>query len=722
VIQSYPKRVSVLPGESLTLHVSADAPSFRLVVYRQGATLQLWHDFGVRPTANPGFQPKMAASQDFQWDGYDFAIPAAWPSGAYIGMLREVSSTAVETPPDKGEGVSDGAFGKVLFVVRPPVSDHAPILYKVPLLTYHAYNQEGGWSLYQASPVTLLRPGGGSGGTPWDAIIPDAHDTSSPRQTFAHWDARFIAWLESRNYQVHYCTDLDVHEDVYLNLLAPHALLVSTGHDEYWTQAMRDHVRTFISRGGNVAFFSGNTAWWKVEFLDATTFARSGNWYDPAGPNNPEDSLIGVSYRNAGGWWNGARSAVGYTVQRADSWVFESTGLGNGDVFGAAERLIGYECDGAEFDRTAPPPHVPVLHPWTPQQLSILAIGDLNGWLPGGDDLQGNCAATMVLYSQTGTLFNAATTDWPRVLSSGAVPAVERTTANVIDRLGGTRRGLATLDTIPDIVAIDGFYSPDDHARHAIVATQGGDIWEIFFNPGAGSGRALLANIPGVIDIGAFYTDDDGMRHVVVATETGNVSEIFYGAGGAGVAPLGHFPGVIAVAGFYSADDHARHAIVATDAGVITEIYFNPAWPPPSQGVTELDTIPGTIDVGAFYSPDDGARHVVVGTVDGDVTEIFFSPQWGSGKAKLAKINDLRRVSAFYANGDRFFDRRVIMTTLTGRIYETKFNPGTKSVQCVLTDLPGLIDAGGFHSADDGFGHAILGASDGTVRELFYER
>jgi hypothetical protein len=200
------------------------------------------------------------------------------------------------------------------------------------------------------------------------------------------------------------------------------------------------------------------------------------------------------------------------------------------------------------------------------------------------------------------------------------------------------------------------------------------------------------------------------------------VSDISYGGGGIAVTALGVFPGVIAVAGFYSADDQARHAVVAADTGVITEIYFNPMWPAPGLGFAQLDVIPGTIDVGAFFSPDDGARHVIAGTVNGEVHEIFFNPQWGSGKAMLATINDLRRVSAFYMGTDRFFDRRVIMTTLAGRVHEMKFNPGSKSIRSVLTDLPGLIDVGGFHSHDDRFGHAILASSDGTVRELFYER
>jgi hypothetical protein len=722
VIQGYPNRVSVVPGGTLVLHVSADAASFRLVVYRQGPTLQHWHDFGTRATTTVGFEPRGAASQDFGWDAYNFGVPGAWPSGVYVGMLREVAGGG-ETLPDKGEGVSDGAFGKVLFVVLPAELD-APILYKLPLLTYHAYNQEGGWSLYQASPVTLRRPGGGTGGTPWDAgPLPDGYDGSSARQTFAHWDARFIAWLEGQGYQVHYCTDLDLHEDLYLNLLAPHALLLSSGHDEYWTAAMRDHAETFVSRGGNIGFFTGNTAWWQVSLLDATTFERSANWSDPAGPNRPEDLLTGVSYRNAGGWWAGARPATGFEVQRASHWVFEGMGLADGAVFGAAERLVGYECDGADFDRQDPLPRPPRVHPWTPAGLTILGIGDLDGWQPGSSgEALGNRAATMVLHGRVGSVFNAATTDWPRVLGSGAMPQVDRITANVVDRLGGTRRGSGIVDTLGALVAMDGFYSSDDGYRHAVVATAGGDILEIYFHPAHGSGRRLLANLSGTVDVSGFYSDDDGVRHVIVARSNGEISDIAFTPQSQTIVPLGLFPGVISVAGFYSSDDQVRHAIVLTDAGTISEIYFHPLWPAPGKGVLQLDVIPGTVDIAAFYSPDDQARHAVAGVVDGSVHEIYFNPQWGIGKAQIGTVTDLRRVSAFYADNDGYFDRRVLVSTLSGPLHEIKFSPRAGLVRATLGYGGGVTDVGGFFSSDDGFRHAMLSLTDGSVVELYYER
>ena len=45
-------------------------------------------------------------------------------------------------------------------------------------------------------------------------------------------------------------------------------LLLSVGHDEYWSGPMRDTVEAFIAGGGNVAFLSGNTSFWQVRLED----------------------------------------------------------------------------------------------------------------------------------------------------------------------------------------------------------------------------------------------------------------------------------------------------------------------------------------------------------------------------------------------------------------------------------------------------------------------
>jgi hypothetical protein len=363
-------------------------------------------------------------------------------------------------PIANSEEVSaDGRNAKALFVVKSSSpGQNAQILYKLSLTTYHAYNYAGGGNLYvgewfthpitktRVNKVSIHRPGGGTGNAipQFDASNNlsnsfDPYDEGSPRQTFAHWDVPFIAWLEKNGYQVDYCTDFDLHEE--RDLLTPYRLLLSVGHDEYWSDEMRAHVEAFIQQGGNVAFFSGNTCWWHIEFCDfskcaddklhPTAFIR--DFY--TWKRNPENSLTGVSYRNGGGWWTGDRKAVGYTVQNADHWVYEGTGLRNGDVFGADDHLVGYECDGALFTRDNHGFPVPTGADGTPSDFVILGLGELadREWQFEARENQGPQAATMGLYTRGGIVFTAATTDWTRVLTTNT--HVAKITQNVLNRL-----------------------------------------------------------------------------------------------------------------------------------------------------------------------------------------------------------------------------------------------------------------------------------------------
>lgn len=58
------------------------------------------------------------------------------------------------------------------------------------------------------------------------------------------------------------CTNADLEE--HPEVLDGAGLYLSVGHDEYWSAGMRDTVEDFIARGGNAAFFSGNTSLWQV--------------------------------------------------------------------------------------------------------------------------------------------------------------------------------------------------------------------------------------------------------------------------------------------------------------------------------------------------------------------------------------------------------------------------------------------------------------------------
>ncbi|KFC75184.1 hypothetical protein FG94_00714 [Massilia sp. LC238] len=196
MIRAYPGRPSVRAGETLTLHVSGDEPRFRIAIYR-------WED-GLVPVRVGAWLraehlPDGRADEDWQWPPYQVETGDDWPSGVYLAHLELPQGQPLRLSADSAAA---------LFVVRARASK--TILYKLPVATWHPYNCSGGGCFYTNPPrsahspgarVSLHRPGGGIGGLTWGAQ--DHDDPRSPRQTFAHWDARFIRWMARCGYARH---------------------------------------------------------------------------------------------------------------------------------------------------------------------------------------------------------------------------------------------------------------------------------------------------------------------------------------------------------------------------------------------------------------------------------------------------------------------------------------------------------------------------------------
>ena len=447
MIWAYPDEVTV--SRRLVLHVSTNAPAFRVDAYRQGAELEFVSCLGNNLR---GFDlPFGAATATWAWPSYAFEIDPSWRPGVYIAVLTPLNSTAQAAQiPDPTD--LSATWGKALFIIDGP--ENAPILYKLPTFTYHAYNGTGYGSLYAEAVwsrreprgfrATMQRPGGGVGGLVMAGDSPDYYRSGSRRQCFGHWDAPFIAWLERSGYNVAYCDDLDVHRDP--ARLNGRQLLLSVGHDEYWSDEIRDAIHRFLDKGGNVAFLSGNISGWRVQLTDTGTtlvctklppapedVARGEAWqWDRWQGVRPEDQVTGVSFYHAGGLWDGERPPLGYTIEVSDHWSFAGTGLGRGDVIGASHDLplVGYEADGAPFLRR----HGLALPSGnaTPESFAILATAALGDeWSNRGRP----AAATAGTYTTPngGIVFQAATTDWPLVAVRD--PIVEHITKNILDNL-----------------------------------------------------------------------------------------------------------------------------------------------------------------------------------------------------------------------------------------------------------------------------------------------
>jgi hypothetical protein len=422
MLRAFPDEPSVDAGSRLVLRVATDAARYRVRLERWLGRCEVVLEAGPfdGQDAAPG-EPGVP----WDWPSIEIALPAELAPGPYVARFFPDGGESGRGAPR--EDTPDARWGTALFVVRAP--SNARVLVNLPLFTYHAYNcahvrvtpgGDEGASLYSGNrTVTLRRPGGGTGGHPWDEAKIDAYDRTTPRQTFSHWDLYGLDWFARERIPVDVCTDLDLQRGTVD--LGRYAMLCNFGHDEYWTREKRARVEEWLEEGGNVAFFGANTCWFRVRYDDATmSITRDGRWSD----DEPEDALTGLSYRRGGGKWIGTRPAAGYRIEHDKHDLFRDAHVRSGDLVGASAHLIGYECDGID------PAHAP-------SNLVVLGLARLEGWdvRNGSGELAPDAHAAMVSFRRgRGTVFNAGTTDWARALGWGEA-RIKAITRSVVRRL-----------------------------------------------------------------------------------------------------------------------------------------------------------------------------------------------------------------------------------------------------------------------------------------------
>ena len=440
-IEGYTGQVSYEPGDELTLHVSTAASVFGVEISRIGAkTVSVF-----KQTDIPGkvFSiPENASSHGCGWPvAFKMPIPAEWKSGYYHVTLRVADGG--------GKFVNRGprtAESSCLFVLRPTTPGAtSKVLLQLSTNTYNAYNNWGGYSLYaynghanvQGHRISFLRP---------------------PTSQYWNWEQPLVAWCESNGIELEYSANLDLEQRP--EELKAYRLVLSVGHDEYWSSPMRDNLEAFITSGGNVAFFSGNTCCWQVRSEDSgssLTCWKQRFVMDPVYTstdhrllstlwshhlvNRPENQLTGVGFlfggyhRSHGQFMDGKGS---YTVHQPDHWLFSGTGLKQGDEFGAQDSIVGYECDGCEFEMKDGVP-VPTHRDGTPENFVILGSCPAR-WHPDDayfyDRFEHDRVGAAILgsYTRGGTVVTVGATDWSHGLR-GKDPAVERITRNIFERL-----------------------------------------------------------------------------------------------------------------------------------------------------------------------------------------------------------------------------------------------------------------------------------------------
>lgn len=362
-IQGFPTSISVQPGGTIGFKIDAPgASNYTITIYRTG-----WYSGdGARQVATVAPSAKLPQTQPAcvydaaleetdcgNWaQSASWAVPASAVSGVYVADLYRAD---------------DKDVSQITFVVTDPAS-HSDILLKTSDATWEAYNPYGGADFYQggdngrAYAISYNRPivTRGSG-----------YSGAGGRDFYFNDEYPLVEFLEQNGYDVSYTTDLDVSL-ASPSVLEQHKVLVSSGHDEYWTGPERANFEAARDAGVNLAFNSGNEAYWHTRLtpsIDGSntpnrtitsykeTWANekidpsstwTGTWRDPRfaaladGGSDPEEALTGTMYMN-----NATDNPVTVTAAQGKEALWANTGLGamTGASTQLAQHTVGYESD-----------------------------------------------------------------------------------------------------------------------------------------------------------------------------------------------------------------------------------------------------------------------------------------------------------------------------------------------------------------------------------------
>ncbi len=402
-IEGFVDKVSLENGDILTLYVNTSAPQYYAEIYRMGyyqglgarlihRTPKLKGQIQPAPTFTPGIN-----MTECHWNpSRRFGIDDTYVPGYYL--IKLVSS--------------QGAERYVPFMVRDD-SSKAAIVVQSSVATWQAYNLWGGYSLYGGLPTGALeyRSRVVSFDRPYGPNL-DAGGSGD----FIGNEYPFVYLVERLGLDVTYWTDVDFH--IRPNLLTNHKVLVSLGHDEYWSMPMRLGAQSALAKGVNLMFLGANACYRQIRlesshigpyrheicYKDAAadpemrtdpSLATGVSWATDPVPWF-ESNMIGIMYQ---AFQPDGSSPAPMVIKDASSWIFEGTGLkNNASIPGVV---------GSEFDAYEPSE--------APRNVNLLAHSPI-------DSVLGPLYSDMSYYSVKGRggVFATGTAQWVSLLWDGS--------------------------------------------------------------------------------------------------------------------------------------------------------------------------------------------------------------------------------------------------------------------------------------------------------------
>ncbi len=295
-IEGFADHTSVTAGQPVQLFVSSTAPGYTVTAYRMGSpTTQVWRSAPQQGRKQPAAVVQAPMSTIVApWQPSLTVSTERWAPGDYLFRLD----------------ADTGAQQFVPLTVR-TTSNAGRIVLVNAVTTWQAYNRWGGYSLYDSpSGKKSERSRAVSFDRPYQA------ETMQGAGDFLFLELPFVAFAEQSGHQLGYATDIDLHADPHL--LDGARAVITLGHDEYWSAAMRNNTTRARDAGVNLAFLGGNEVYRHIRFgptslgpdrleIDYKSFAEdpaskttpldaTQEWRSPPTPR-PESALLGNIYK-----------------------------------------------------------------------------------------------------------------------------------------------------------------------------------------------------------------------------------------------------------------------------------------------------------------------------------------------------------------------------------------------------------------------------------------
>ena len=256
-----------------------------------------------------------------------------------------ISNTSLDT--NKYEGgmylikiIDSEGFKSYIPMVIKDINRKSRAVFVVPTMTMFAYNSWSGSNTYE----------GKKGFNDRLRIVDFRSPFDSGFGTGKYWKYvhPLVVELERLNIEMDYVTDVDLHYSP--ELLENRTLLVSAGHDEYWTPYERENVINARKAGMNLLFFGANAGYWQTRLRKGTKSPSIVMEIYKSREEDPKKNKPTIRFRD-GGFSESELTGAQYTCFPAvgrfeffDKSFFGFEGLSSKN-FASLNKIVGPEVD-----------------------------------------------------------------------------------------------------------------------------------------------------------------------------------------------------------------------------------------------------------------------------------------------------------------------------------------------------------------------------------------